>query len=296
MFKKISTLQTSFPGNKAEIALRRGFTLIELLVVIAIIAILAAMLLPSLSRAKTKAQGIACMNNGRQLLLAWRLYADDNQDKLVPNNGPGAWIASDPLMDFNANNPANYDINYQITKSPLWPYCGNSAGIFKCPADRSTAPCTLPGPFNGNPPRVRSMSMNLYLSSVQKELDGFNTSVPAGTWQNCKKMSDLVADPGPARIWVVVDEREDSINDGEFVVSMNGYPDQPLKWLIVDYPASYHNGAGGLGLADGHSEIKKWLDGRTRPGLSPGQELPKNVASPKNQDVYWLMDQSTRKN
>ena len=108
-----------------------------------------------------------------------------------------------------------------------------------------------------------------------------------------KKMGDLI-DPGPSRTWVFLDEREDSINDGEFVVGMFGYPDQPGQWKIVDFPASYHCQAGGLSFADGHSEIRKWRDPRTMPPLRPGG-LPLNVGSPNNQDVFWLMDRSTRK-
>ena len=109
-----------------------------------------------------------------------------------------------------------------------------------------------------------------------------------------KKMGDLT-DPGPSRTWAFLDEREDSVNDGEFVVGMNGFPDKPQQWMIVDYPASYHSGAGGLSFADGHSEIKKWRDARTMPVLRKGQSIPLNVASPNNQDAFWLMDRTTRK-
>jgi hypothetical protein len=116
---------------------------------------------------------------------------------------------------------------------------------------------------------------------------------PAG-FRVYKKMSE-VTDPGPTMTWVFLDEREDSINDGEFVVGMFGYPDKPNQWMIVDYPASYHNRAGGLSFVDGHSEIRKWRDARTMPTLRPRQGLSLNVSSPNNPDVFWLMERTTRK-
>ena len=105
-------------------------------------------------------------------------------------------------------------------------------------------------------------------------------------------MSD-VTDPGPTLTWVFLDEREDSINDGEFVVGMFGYPDKPNQWVIVDFPASYHNRAGGLSFADGHAEIHRWRDPRTMPNLKK-VDLTLNVPSPKNQDVFWLQQHATR--
>ena len=274
--------------NASSVAgrLQKAFTLIELLVVIAIIAILAAMLLPALTKAKSKAQGVACLNNGKQMMMAWRLYVDDNQDKVPPSYGPGTWL--DGWMDFTPGNPSNWNIEQDIKKSLLWPYCGNSAGIWKCPADKSTAKPTS-GPFAGQiVPRVRSISMSGWFDS--SDVAGFG---PPG-FKIYKKLSGLT-DPGPSMTWVFLDEREDSINDGEMIVGMWGWPDQPGQWKIVDYPASYHNRAGGFSFADGHSEIKKWRDDRTVPVLKPGVDLNLNVGSPNNRDVYWLMEHTTRK-
>ena len=130
--------------------------------------------------------------------------------------------------------------------------------------------------------RARSMSMNNWL----------NASGPwngANMYKVPRKISDLV-NPAPAKTWVLIDERQESINDGYFVVTMD---QRGAGCYIVDYPASYHNGAGGLNFGDGHSEIHKWLDARTRPPLKPQTNIPLNIPSPNNPDIAWLQERST---
>ena len=265
-----------------------GFTLIELLVVIAIIAILASMLLPSLAKAKTKAQGIQCMNDHRQLMLAWRLYSDDNQDRIPyayspagSANAPYTWVMG--VLDFNGANASNWNPDTDIKKSPLWNY-SKSTGIWRCPADKSVV--TVNGQIK---PRVRSMSISMWVGGNEGTYGGWS----GPEWKVYLKLGDFL-DPGPTLTWVILDEREDSINDAFWVTDMTDYPN-PRSTKIVDYPASYHNRAGGFSFADGHSEIRKWQDPRTTPALKPGVPLTLNVGSPNNQDVVWIQDHTTRK-
>ncbi len=268
-----------------------GFTLIELLVVIAIIAILAAMLLPSLGRARLKTQGIQCMNNGHQMMMAWRLYADDHADKVPSAYGlPETWIPAgdmswtgNPITD--GSNPNNWDVNV-LKKSLLWPYCGNSTGIWRCPGDNQYPVTASSGPLKGQSlPRVRSISMLSWFNG--SDADSFGPG-----FFKYKKLS-TVLNPGPAMTFVFVDERCDSINDGEFCTGMSGWPDKPQQWVIVDFPGSYHASASGFAFVDGHSEIHKWKSSKTTPPI--GKLTTLNAPMPGNPDAFWLMEHSTRK-
>jgi len=276
-----------------------GFTLIELLVVIAIIAILAAMLLPALGKAKLKAQGIQCMNNHRQLALAWRMYSEDNRDVLVYASWLGGGDPRDPfswcndVMDFNPANRGNWDINWDITKRPLWQYNKN-ANIYKCPADHSG----MNVPSVGWKPRVRTISMNLYLGGFDGTDGGWSA---ADSYRIYYKMSEIISPVGPPdKIFIFLDEREDCINWGNYMTQMQGYYtagspntlNPSLYQFDQDLPAFYHNNGCGLSFVDGHSELHRWLDPRTMPPLY--STIPQPYPVPRDQDVAWMQDHSTR--
>ena len=269
-----------------------GFTLIELLVVIAIIAILAALLFPSLARAKAKARGILCLNNQRQLSLAWTMYVHDNNDVLPyasedpvnPVTYGYAWVVG--TMDFDPNNRANWDPDVGVKKSILWPYCGNQLSIWKCPSDHSEVVVN-----RVTRTRVRTVSMNLYLGGWGGTAGGWGPAV--SRYQIYMRANELI-DPGPARTFVFTDMREDSIDMGNFAVNMAGWPDKPNLQGFWDLPGFYHNRSGSYVFADGHSEFKHWVDPRTTPPVKPGVGYPDRFNSPDNRDIVWLQERATR--
>jgi prepilin-type N-terminal cleavage/methylation domain-containing protein/prepilin-type processing-associated H-X9-DG protein len=262
-------------------ARRQGFTLIELLVVIAIIAIIAAMLLPALSKAKMKAQGIYCINNLTQLQLAIIMYASDNRETFPENPGAGtsfnAWVAGVMSWD-NSIQPNLENTNTTLlTAAEIGGYIAKNTGVFKCPAD------IVPGALGS---RVRSVSMNGFVGDVNN-IANYISNQETHNWRRFLKTGDLVA-PGAANTWVLLDECPDSINDGFFAVRMQ--PDTSAKW--TDVPASTHNGAGGFSFADGHAEIKKWLDPNSKAPVRRVSPCPDNeLYSPD--DIMWLQQRTT---
>jgi prepilin-type N-terminal cleavage/methylation domain-containing protein len=285
-----------------------GFTLIELLVVIAIIAILAALLLPALARAKQEALRVKCTSNEKQMTLGWLMYPDDNTGMLPPNHDGATtdptinWIAG--WINFTPLNLDNVNVDY-LKNGLLAPYCKKQTDIYKCPAD--TYQCKE---SNGSKDRVRSISMNGFIQGGAYYSEAASQGYPANQshWYNSTKPPPLrsynkaqdMVNPSPASLFVFAEEHPDSINDGWMNVrSANG-----VYW--EDLPATYHGKGTCFSFADGHCDFHKWFTTTGKPATdpSPTGTCPSVVmaANPQNQwlpgdpkqtDINWALLHAT---
>ncbi len=293
---------------------RGGFTLIELCAVIAILAILAVVLLPALASTKTDPRAFQCLNNQRQIILGWQMFAADNNGLLPPNDYPYTtsywtygnkaqlknWVVGTMRDQFDAS-LSRGQLELTDPNSLLSPYVTN-ASVYHCPADNFIDP-------RAHTIHARSYSMNsavgtLYWSASnsgspgqnaangpigsavgQSFLSGYYNGAATGPWLTYGKMSSFTR-PGPANTFVIMDENPNSINAGTLYTSAFATPGNTY---LIDFPSGLHGAAGVISFADGHVIIHKWLDSRTYTSEGIVGGIPQaGLQTPDDPDCFYL--------
>jgi type II secretory pathway pseudopilin PulG len=268
-----------------------GFTFVELLVLILLLGFFSALILPIQTKTRPGTQSLRCINNHRQLVLAWNMYADDNNGGVpfadsqgISVSGP-TWFTGN--LTYAGTFRGNWDTNLDMASSPLWPYTGKSPQIFRCPADKSTVST------NGLTfPRIRSISMSQVFGKGVW-LDGkFSSS--SQYWRTYDRRGIIVL---PAKTWLFCDENPDSINDANMAVTCTGNQqgDPPTSSLIIDFPSNLHNRGAAISFTDGHCDIHKWIGNTIGAKLvSYSSNLVWNVSSGDSLvDMQWLAQNTT---
>ena len=255
-----------------------GFSQVDLLTVIGVLVVLGLLLTPALARTVVTDQAVQCRNNLRQLLNAWRMYAEDNNGTLPANHDGGITHGSwaNGWEDFTSNNTGNTNLLY-LANALLGPYVSRQTALFKCPADVSMCQEW------GRPmPRVRSISMNMFVegNAYQGQKSNPQGAYWFQTYRAYTKLSDMIQ-PVPSDLIVFADEHPDSINDCWLITDVTS----PNTWL--DLPASYHGNACGMAFADGHSTTHRWLNGST---AQPILRIQRNSfpVPPGSADLQWM--------
>jgi prepilin-type N-terminal cleavage/methylation domain-containing protein/prepilin-type processing-associated H-X9-DG protein len=289
-------LQTKQPSVSRPTGLR-AFTLIELLAVIAIIAVLAAILLPALAAARERSRGVFCLNNTRQLTLAWQLYADDHEGILPYNLGMAGssfrtninWVNNVMTWD---RSPDNTNVA-TITEASMGPYVVGVTSIYHCPSDQTLSATQSEAGWSA---RIRSYSMNAMVGNAGTlSANGFNVNNPG--YKQFFKMSQI---PSPTEIFVFLDEHPDSINDGYFLnqeprpsgATTGASSSSILTSQWHDLPASYHNRSTAFSFADGHAVLHHWLNSSTFLPVTPEPYLPIEIPSTpsgEEADFEWVL-------
>lgn len=254
---------------------QEGFTRVDLLAMIMTLGILVLTQFPGLANHRQASKAVVCLNNLSQLQKTWQLYADDFN---------GFFPASSPTTKFpewSGIRDGNVDPNYTVpTRSPLWSYSSKNIGMWRCPADPARV-------VSGSQVsvRLRTYSMNIWMR---------DRSIYSDTsWRTFHRIYDF-NNAIPEQILLVIDEHPGSVNDAAFTMDMTGFRDETNKWSMVDFPASNHAGGAGVVFVDGHTELKRWTDNRTKPPFVPGR-LTLDILQPGNLDILWIQERSTVK-